>query len=238
MGDYYRQYLEEMMLCPVEFRPELQCGKMMVMEYLLDKYPEVIISMTMSEFKEKVERVYKELPAKAGRSEKYRNVINHGDLWGTNIMFRTGENGNTSCYIIDYQNIRYCPPAFEILFFLYVNTDKTIRSRYMSNVLNAYWMEVREILKDFDMSIDEIYPNETFEASIEEMKSSAICASLLYLQFTLMPKNTLSDIRQDDEKWNKFMREDRTDVCEMVADFPARIRIRENIEELHDILSE
>ncbi|KAG5869519.1 hypothetical protein JTB14_029838 [Gonioctena quinquepunctata] len=177
---------------------EVECGKMMVMEYLLDKYPEVITSMTMCQFKEKVERVYNELPAKAGRSEKYRNVINQGDLWGYK-------------YHVSY--------------------------RYMPNVLNAYWMETREILKDFDMSIDEIYPNETFVASIDEMKASAICASLLYIQFTLMPKNTMPDIRQDDEKWNKFSREDRTDVYEEVADFPARIRIRENIEELHDILS-
>ncbi|KAG5878774.1 hypothetical protein JTB14_036328 [Gonioctena quinquepunctata] len=49
----------------------------------------------------------------------------------------------------------------------------------MPNVLNILDGN-REILKDFDMSIDEIYPNRDFVAGIDEMKASAL-SSLLYI---------------------------------------------------------
>lgn len=56
------------------------------------------------------------------------NVLNHGDCWSNNIMFKYDEQGNIlETYLVDYQMPRYTSPAYDLIYFLLSSTKLEIK---------------------------------------------------------------------------------------------------------------
>lgn len=91
-------------------------------------------------FSSAVENVYD----MTNTSAKYRNVLCHRDIWRGNIFFRSN-NTNTSnekdCSVIfvDYQTARYCPPAIDLIYMLFMNLDKATRKAKEIEYLHFYY---------------------------------------------------------------------------------------------------
>nr|XP_023029338.1 uncharacterized protein LOC111517413 [Leptinotarsa decemlineata] len=238
IGEYYANYFKEVMYNPDVGEPVVKSSCDLVVNFYLDKYPDLIRDLTMEDFKEKVKYYFGKVFQDVKPSKTYRNVVNHGDMWGNNILIRTdSEKKCVSSLLVDYQLIRYCPPAIDILFVMHANSDKSTRDKYSSRLLDDYYSEMKHILKQHGIDVSEIYPYETLMECVHEMKSTAICMSLLYNQLWLMPKEVISDIMGDIEKSKKFFDGDRVEIFEKIFDFAPRRRIKENIEELYEICS-
>ncbi|CAH2013109.1 unnamed protein product [Acanthoscelides obtectus] len=107
----------------VEYKPFRDCYKRSVYEYLLSKFPEVSRVIQMDNLKEKVKTACDGMYEVVKQSEKIRNVLNHGDMWGANIMYKEDQDtGAPSAYLIDFQITRYCPPSLDLMF-LYTPTQ-------------------------------------------------------------------------------------------------------------------
>ncbi|XP_071441956.1 uncharacterized protein [Hetaerina americana] len=70
-------------------------------------------------------------------------VINHGDFWINNILYRyekneQGEEFPVTARLVDFQMTRYGSPSLDILTFLYTSTTYQLRKEHEEDLLRAY----------------------------------------------------------------------------------------------------
>ncbi|XP_075148803.1 uncharacterized protein LOC142222514 [Haematobia irritans] len=76
------------------------------------------------------------------------NVLNHGDSWINNIMFKHDETGNIEeTYYIDYQVCKYGTPAQDLWYFLMSSTQLDIKVEHFDYFIRYYHENLLENLK-------------------------------------------------------------------------------------------
>jgi len=111
----------------------------------------------------------------------------HGDFWSNNIMYKydevTGVVSDT--VLVDFQLINYGHPAYDLLYILYISTDRQMRDQHMDQVMSYYWDTLSLYIKEFKP--DHVkYDLSDFQADIETYKTIGFV-----LATTLLP-NVLS----------------------------------------------
>ncbi|KAG5873170.1 hypothetical protein JTB14_009750 [Gonioctena quinquepunctata] len=229
IDEFYGEFLED------SFYGKKDVSKIVgfTINYFLKKMPDILIDISADYFFKRVDGKFAKWFEDVQKSQKYRNVVNHGDTWCNNILFRKDqENRTVSSFLVDYQLMRYCPPAFEVLCILYCTTDRKTRTKYFNSLLKSYYSEIKSILEGVDIDIEEILTLESFMECCEDMKTAAIFHSFIYLHFVLIPK----EIKEDMEIMKKYPRDLNGFFDDIWYYLPFKTRIRENIEDLRDIL--
>ncbi|XP_060517068.1 uncharacterized protein LOC132696326 [Cylas formicarius] len=168
--------------------------------HMIDKCQLAVKVTKTEEFKEKVRRAFESFFEKIKSSERYRNAICHADMYGPNIMFKHDENDvPNDCRLVDFQMLRYCPPAHDVMFCIYINSTKEMRDAYMSALLREYYTEISKNLRMFYVDVNSVYTPDEFDKSCRYMKSQAICQALLYSHFNKCPSTLKKQLLSDDE---------------------------------------
>ncbi|GLH00626.1 Uncharacterized protein GBIM_06952 [Gryllus bimaculatus] len=81
-------------------------------------------------------------------SKTFLNVLNHGDCWVNNNLFRYSvETGKLEeMRFIDYQIMRYAPPSLDLQYFLYTSVQADVREQHWRALLDTYVDQLRETL--------------------------------------------------------------------------------------------
>ncbi|KZC12479.1 PREDICTED: uncharacterized protein LOC107190555 [Dufourea novaeangliae] len=142
--------------------------------------------------KDRIARWIVKLPRLLESSRKFRNLICHRDIWVNNIMFRRDSTGRpTGCYLIDYQFLRYSPPALDFIFSLYLNTDRAIRNRLYDTFVDIYWDTMTSELKSEGLDVEECLPRSEFVESCEEIRDLALTYCIANMQIMLLTKDAV-----------------------------------------------
>ncbi|XP_046392440.1 uncharacterized protein LOC124160602 [Ischnura elegans] len=78
------------------------------------------------------------------------NVPCHGDCWMNNMMFLyegPGSGRPVDLKFIDLQVTRYCHPAIDILYFMYLSTSRSFRENHLDDLLAVYHASMKETLE-------------------------------------------------------------------------------------------
>lgn len=143
--------------------------------HMADLFPDPDSAITDGQLKYIINQLYKKtIYDLTSPSKKYRNVICHGDLWANNIMLKYEPGQPVDCRIVDFQNVRICPPAHDLMSFIYVNTSRKFRTNFMTDVLHLYHTELGKILEKHNCNIENIIPLDEFLESCEEYKVFAV----------------------------------------------------------------
>uniref|UniRef100_A0A1I8QAQ4 CHK kinase-like domain-containing protein n=1 Tax=Stomoxys calcitrans TaxID=35570 RepID=A0A1I8QAQ4_STOCA len=149
-------YVRELEEFPSIYDQNLVCTKDLFEEYrqkigrmLREHLP---LYGDVEHLKEKLEKyVQKQLDPyqlKSSRNPNEFNVLNHGDLWVNNIMFKHNEDGSVEeTYFIDFQMSRYGPPAQDLLYFLLTSTNLDIKIKHFDSFVAYYHHELFENLE-------------------------------------------------------------------------------------------
>lgn len=78
-------------------------------------------------------------------SEPYA-VLGHGDCWMNNYLFHYSKGRVDDIVLIDWQLSRYCSPAADISYFIFVCTDKKTRDKHFDELINLYHHSLKELL--------------------------------------------------------------------------------------------
>lgn len=210
----------------------LTFGANLISEYFIEKLSYISKKLELEEFKQctrvKVEAMFEHVK----KSEKYYNVISHGDMWGSNIL----SNSSKDCVFVDYQAVRYSPPALDVLFMIYMNTDKEFRLKHMDELLKIYYMNLQSSLEKYSVDISKYYTSKTFYESINYFKSSCIVKALAYLQIILCPREVIKKFNTDEEMAKKFYLQDRRDIHDAAWSYePFKTRITGLVEDLYEV---
>lgn len=125
-----------------------------------------LTKITPVEYKEKLSQLAKNAYDVMKPSDEYRNALCHGDLWAKNVLFRYEDNIPVECKLIDFQLIRYLPPAHDALHFIYLATDEHTRQYYFHDFLNYYYKHLHSELTANNLDANEILSYEEFRNSI------------------------------------------------------------------------
>ncbi|KAJ8965959.1 hypothetical protein NQ317_009601 [Molorchus minor] len=141
----------------------------------------------------------------------YRNVLCQGNLSGKNLFFKADKNGVPSdCCISNYGMAKYCPPSFDLLLLLYLNTDRETREKYTTEIVEKYYLELSAILKNYGFDLKKIYTYKQFLDSCILMKPMSIVLACSYIQGIGEKRRGFVD---NDTKQNLELLEELYDIC-------------------------
>ncbi|KAG5878962.1 hypothetical protein JTB14_032178 [Gonioctena quinquepunctata] len=91
----FGEYLEEELYTDIdEYESMISCGFREAIRFL-DKFPDIPKRITLEEFKHRMKRSINAVYEDIKKSSHVRNVVNHGDTWCNNFMFKTDEKKRT-----------------------------------------------------------------------------------------------------------------------------------------------
>jgi hypothetical protein len=72
------------------------------------------------------------------RDDKAFNVLNHGDVWKNNMLFRYSNTGQPeSVMFVDYQLSHFTSPIVELRYFIYTSPRDDVRMRHENILLQV-----------------------------------------------------------------------------------------------------
>ncbi|XP_069690937.1 uncharacterized protein [Periplaneta americana] len=137
------------------------------------------------------------------RNEYEFNVLSHGDLWVSNLMFRYDSHNNIDVRFVDYQLCYWVSPAVDLQYFL--NSSTTI------NLLDKYHLLVDEYHKTLGetltlLGFEHLHPTrESLERQLVERNNFGILSVFTIRSFALADRNNVQDINEamkDGESYN------------------------------------
>ncbi|XP_043271192.1 uncharacterized protein [Venturia canescens] len=133
------------------------------------------------------------IPRLIRTSKKYRNVICHQDPWANNMLIK--RHSKTArphgFYLIDFQFIRYSPPAIDFMLALYLTTRRKTRDENFEKFTRIYHDHMREELWREKINIDDCNLSWTvFRQSCEYYRFLAIIYTIVNQQIMLLDGDT------------------------------------------------
>lgn len=67
------------------------------------------------------------------------NVLNHGDCWTNNILFKHNSDGDViSVKFVDFQFVRFTSPVLDLMTFIYTSADHDVRENRLQELYKIY----------------------------------------------------------------------------------------------------
>ncbi|XP_047991285.1 uncharacterized protein LOC125230234 [Leguminivora glycinivorella] len=141
------------------------------------------------------------------------NVVLHKDLWVNNIMFKYENGVPINSILVDFQCVRYGPPAFDVTFFIYNTTSRSFREQYEGTYLKHYFNIFTEFLDVHTKSRLKVlgYDFEDFLRWIEYSKRFAGLGGIMLGPYVLMDPGTAQVTFDDPATFEKLTNEDRSE---------------------------
>ncbi|XP_046144699.1 uncharacterized protein LOC123988487 [Osmia bicornis bicornis] len=130
------------------------------------------------------------------RKDNEFNVINHGDCWVNNMLFRYDDNGNPIQQIfVDFQQCINSSPALDLHYFLATSISEDIYEHRRSLLLEEYLKTLTSVMKKLGCktsppTIDEL------QRILKERQMFELIATTLVLPITLLDKEMAVDINE------------------------------------------
>ncbi|KAI8433141.1 hypothetical protein MSG28_013988 [Choristoneura fumiferana] len=141
------------------------------------------------------------------------NVLIHKDLWANNIMFKHEAGVPTNAILVDFQCLRYAPPAFDVMLCWYCTTDRSFRERYEREMLQHYFdtfiSTVNEVTKEKLKGLG--YDYEEYLRWVEECRRFGLLVSIMLYPYILLDQVTAREMFDNPETFLKHTNEDRSE---------------------------
>lgn len=82
-------------------------------------------------------------------------VLNHGDIWINNMLFKSDDNGNCiDVKFIDYQIASWGSPITDLMYFLLTSVQDDIKTAHFDELIAFYHKELVKSLNELNYSKD------------------------------------------------------------------------------------
>ncbi|KAK5642398.1 hypothetical protein RI129_008565 [Pyrocoelia pectoralis] len=145
--------------------------------------------------------VYKNIFVIKEDDRKYA-VINHGDLEIRNLLFKYGDFGNTEIptelSMLDWQLARFASPALDILFFIFVCTDKGLREHYYMQLIESYYQSLSDFLEKLGSDPKTALPYEVLLQHLEKFAGFGLFTAIWFNATNLKESDDVPDYYSTD----------------------------------------
>lgn len=119
------------------------------------------------------------------------NVLNHGDTWTNNILFKYNETGNIiDVKLIDYQVCRYASLGLDLQYFTWTSIQDEVRTQRIDELYSIYLQTLNSQLRS--LGCEERLTEEQLQNEIDFTGVFVIYVIIFVLPFTLNdPENII-----------------------------------------------
>ncbi|KAJ8728882.1 hypothetical protein PYW07_006578 [Mythimna separata] len=107
------------------------------------------------------------LASKLEKDNSRYAIIQQGDAWTNNVMFKFEGDNSVQSIMIDYQASKSSSPAMELLYMIFNCTDHETRSKNYYNWLDYYHTELDKSLSNFGLKANFVYPKDQLDADMK-----------------------------------------------------------------------
>lgn len=160
----------------------------------------------------------------------------HGDFWSNNILFSYDEADQDKTdpkdlILIDFQLINFGHPAYDLVYFIYLNTDLAFRDAHLREVLKIYHdtfsTYISEVMPELGYSFDDFVADFNYHRPLGFTTACSVMPNVLSDCQLDLETNGLLALRElqrkqalelEDEN-NAASKEIRRRIVEMVQEF-------------------
>ncbi|XKL64700.1 hypothetical protein PGB90_004786 [Kerria lacca] len=95
-----------------------------------------------------------------GDTKNPMSVLCHGDFLRNNILFKFRHNEPSDLKIIDLANCKMASPVVDLALLLYINSDQDTRKNHWHDLINEYYVALKETFPDVEVPTKEQILNE------------------------------------------------------------------------------
>ncbi|CAG9830311.1 unnamed protein product [Diabrotica balteata] len=137
------------------------------------------------------------------KKEKYKLVINHGDCWCNNFLFKYEDpekiENPSSLRILDWQLSSCSTPAYDISYFFIVNSSKEIFDDYKT-YLKLYHDTLSSQLLNFGCDPQKLFPYSLLEEHLQLLFSFGLYMSFMIVKIMVSESEEAPDFVEISEK--------------------------------------
>lgn len=189
---------------------------------------------TTTDFKGQLNEAFHDIFEILNVHKTYQNVFSHGDLWPMNILFQYEHNVPKSCKLVDFQLMRYTPPAHDVLYFLL----HILKTKNLENYLHFYYTKLSQHLKCYEFDLNVILPLKEFHSTCNLLLPPLKLKHTYQAMLHYANSTYMQDIYKNGELYKKCLFEDRSEMVEhmLLTDDGYREVVRGLLEELQDVM--
>ncbi|XP_023012807.2 uncharacterized protein [Leptinotarsa decemlineata] len=142
------------------------------------------------------------------KDPKWNLVVNHGDCWCNNLMFKyeTPENFSkiSKVCILDWQLSKFGSPAADLTYFFFAHSPKEVLYDYQK-YLKLYHDTVCQNLKEFSCDPEEIFPYNLLEEHWIHFIKFGVYMAMMILKIMYCDSDEAPDLTATTEAGNDVM---------------------------------
>ncbi|KAG7305993.1 hypothetical protein JYU34_008562 [Plutella xylostella] len=140
------------------------------------------------------------------------NVVAHKDLWTNNIMFYYKDGKPVKSLLLDFQCLRYGPPGFDVMTFIYLNTSAAFRHTFERSLLQHYYdVFDKTVNEDTKKRLQNLgYTFEEFCKWCEKGRMFGILEAVAIFPYTLMEPRAAQECFDNPKTYEYYCDVDRT----------------------------
>ncbi|XP_026331139.1 uncharacterized protein LOC113238525 [Hyposmocoma kahamanoa] len=173
--------------------------------------------------------------AKTYSSSKF-SVIQQGDSWTNNIMFRLEDDRAVECCMIDYQLSKRSSPVADLHCLIFNCTDYATRAKHFYDWIDYYYLQLDKRLAKFELKTEEVYPRYQLEADLKLFAKFSLGHAIVMAGLVFREAGNATELKKamNNDDPNKYM-DGMIEQTKLSTSDPATIKkFKTRLEELVD----
>ncbi|KAH9632177.1 hypothetical protein HF086_011923 [Spodoptera exigua] len=129
--------------------------------------------------KNKISNLFKLVLKLRKEEDKKYSVIQHGDAWTNNILFKVVDDQVGPPTMIDFQGAKRNNPVMDTIYMIFNCTDYETRTKNFYDWLDYYHTQLDKSLSYFGLKADVIYPKDQLDADVKKYSELIFGIALL-----------------------------------------------------------
>ncbi|XP_026330464.1 uncharacterized protein LOC113237959 [Hyposmocoma kahamanoa] len=124
------------------------------------------------------------------------SVIQQGDPWTNNIMFRLENDRSVDCCMIDYQISKQSNPVADLHYMIFNCTDYATRAKHFHDWIDYYYSQLDKSLANFGLKANYVYPRDQIDADLRRFAKVSLGQGVMLSTMLVRDNTQAADVKK------------------------------------------